>query len=293
MPRLSDRELAERHLGLGASDIPELLGLAPWDGAGPMRLWLEKTGQSGPREPDPDREEAMEWGHELEPLISRWYARRHAGVTLLPGGHVPHREIPWLWATLDAKAPDRILEVKNVGGGMAHHWSATADDGVPRYVRVQCVVGQACLGTRLTDVAACIAGRAPRVWTVAWDEELWDVIRDRASAFWALVQSRTPPALDATDATKEWLRRTYPGGEDRALIPSDFAAEGLAERRIYAALERRKAEDTMALADHELLHRIGDADGMIAQDGSWKMTWKLDKNGKRRQRFTARALRDE
>ena len=290
MPRLSKAELAARHLGLGATDVVEALGLAPWQGAGPMRLYLDKTGQAEERERDPEREAALDWGHAMETLLADWYESSRTVKTLL-GGHVPHREIPWLWATLDRKAPDRIVEIKHVGAGMAHHWDASAEDGVPRYVRAQVTIGMACLGARLCDVVADVAGRPPHVWTVAWDEELWEAIREGAARFWALVQARTPPPLDATDATKEMLRRKWPGGEDRVVLAADFLVEDIAARRVEAAIEECKWKTKKILADVELMDRVGNAQGIRGE--GWSFTHKTDKSGKRRTRFTAAALRDE
>jgi hypothetical protein len=107
------------------------------------------------------------------------------------------------------------------------------------------------------------------------------------------VQSRTPPKLDATEATKEWLRRKWPTNEDRVLLPAGPEADDLAQKRIAATIEERKAWTEKTLADAALLDMIGPHDGIRSQDGEWQLTWKLDRNGVRRQRFTARALKED
>lgn len=291
MPRLSKEELAERPNGMGATDVVEALGLSPWQGAGPMRVFLAKTSGQIEEETDPEKIAWLDWGHTLEPVLSAWY-EGEKGVELLPGGHVRHREIPWLWSTLDAKAPDRIVELKNVGSNTAHHWSVADEDGVPRYVRGQCLLGQACLGTRLTDVVASIGGRPPHVWTVAWDEELVRLLLKGATDFWMRVQSGMAPPLDATPATKEYLRRKYPSREDDAILPSTPEVDDLAAERIAHALEEKKHEARKVLLDHEILDRIGQHNGMRGE--GWSMSWRVNKRtGKRQQRFTAAALRDE
>lgn len=288
MPRLTEHELATRDQGLGATDVVEALGLAPWEGAGPMRLYLEKV--MGVRaEPDAPTQAAYDWGHELEALMGDWYSRE-TGRALLPGGHVPHRGRPWLWATLDYKAPDRIVECKDVSSFMARHWDPSSEDGVPRYVRVQCLVGQACLGTQLTDVVASLAGRPPHVWTVAWDQSLWDIVIAKATHFWDRCVARRPPELDDTDATRELLRRLYPTNEDRSLVDADLDAEDEARQLIGASMTRRASESAVSILTSKLLKRVGEHDG-IRGDG-WKLTWKCDKNGTRRSRFTADALKE-
>lgn len=291
MPRLTRADLEDRKSGLGASDVVEALGLTPWEGSGPMRLFLTKTSGTVEEETDPDKLSWLEWGHAVEPVIASWY-EGEKGVQLLPGGHVRHREIPWLWATLDAKAPDRIIEVKNVGSAMAHHWNVAEEDGVPRYVRAQCLIGQACLGARLTDVVASIGGRPPHVWTVAWDEELVGLLLQGAAKFWERVQRGEAPPLDATPATKEYLRRMYPAREDDVILPSSPDVDDLAAERISAAIEEKHHRELKTVIDHKILEKIGIHDGIRGE--GWSMSFRLDrKTGKRRQRFTAAALRDE
>jgi putative phage-type endonuclease len=288
MPKLTEAQLAARREGLGATDLVEALGLAPWESAGPMRLWLEKTGQEAREEPTEDKSAYLEWGHTQEKVLLDWYEESRR-VTLLAGGHVPHREHPWLWATLDGKASDRIVEAKHVGPAMAHHWSESEEDGVPRYVRAQCLIGQACLGTRLTDVVASVGGRPPHVWTVAWDGGLVELLISGGRRFWDLVVRREAPKLDATDASLDWIKRKYPTNEDRIILEATPEAEDIAARRIMASVEEEDAKVKKRLADLDLLEKIGPHDG-IRGDG-WSMTHRVDKNGVRRQRFTAKGPR--
>lgn len=287
MPRLTAEQIAERKNGLGATDVVEANGLAPWEGAGPMRLWMSKTGQVAETETNPDKLAYLDWGHTQEEVLLTWYAAQ-TGVSLLPGGHVPHREIGYIWATLDAKAPDRAIEAKHVGPGMAHHWNEGLEDGVPRYVRAQCLMGQACLGVRLTDVVASVAGRPPHVWTVAWDEELVDLLLDGARRFWDLVVQREAPKLDATSASLDWLRKKYPTNEDQVILMATPEDEDIAARRLAAMVEEEDAQVKKRLADLDLLERIGPHDG-IRGDG-WSMSHRCGKDGVRRQRFTHKGV---
>lgn len=291
MPRLTPEELATRNEGLGATDVVEACGLAPWVGAGPMRLFLVKTGSAPEDELDPVKLSYLEWGHAMESTLLDWY-EKETGSKLIPGGHVKHREIEFLWATLDATSPDVIVEAKHVGPMFAHHWSEADEDGVPKYVRAQCIMGQACLGRRLTDVVASVGGRPPHVWRVAWDEELADLLVRGAVDFWRRVRRGEAPPLDATPATKEYLRRKWPSNEDRVVLPSTPDIDDIAARRIEAAIEEKNAEARKILADHELIDRIGVHDGIRGE--GWSMSFRVNKKtGKRQQRFTAAALREE
>lgn len=291
MPRLTEHELATRHLGLGSTDVVEACGLAPWKGAGPMRLYCEKVGIKPPddAEEDGDRSEWLEWGHVQEPVIAEWYERSR-GVTLDLGGVVRHGSLPF-WATLDRVAPDRLVEVKNVGSPTLYrHWDTSSEDGVPTYVRAQVAVAMALHPLSVTDIVASIGGRPPHVWTIFHDEELATLLLDGARRFWSLVESRTPPPLDATPATRAYLLDKYPANRERVVRAATEDEQVIGQCRVEADRVLRDAKARSDTATARLLAAVGDADG-IEGDG-WKMTWKLDKNGVRRPRFTTREERE-
>lgn len=291
MPRLTEQELATRHLGLGSTDIVEACGLAPWKGAGPMRLYCEKIGIKPPddAEEDGDRSEWLEWGHVQEPVIAEWYERSR-GVTLELGGVVRRGALPF-WATLDRVAPDRLVEVKNVGSpALYRHWDTSSEDGVPTYVRAQVTVAMAMHPLSVTDIVASIGGRPPHVWTIFHDEELATLLLDGARRFWSLVESRTPPPLDATPATRAYLLDKYPANRERVVRAATEDEQVIGQCRVEADRVLRDAKARSDTATARLLAAVGDADG-IEGDG-WKMTWKLDKNGVRRPRFTTREERE-
>jgi putative phage-type endonuclease len=283
MPRLTKEELAHRKNGMGSTDVVEALGLAPWEGAGPMRVYMSKITD----DVDDGASDEMDWGHHIEPLILAWYEQK-TGAKVVPGGHVPHRDHPWLWASLDGSVfgGDRNVEIKNVGANMAKHWDTYAEDGVPRYVRAQVIIGMACTGKRLCDVVASVGGRPPHIWTVAWDEELWQVMLDEASEFWHRVLDRVPPPLDHTAASKEYLRIKYPAhAVDRVIVEASSPAEMIAANRITAAQHEKRSKILKDKLDAELLDMVGTHDGL--KGDTWQMTWRVGKDGKRKQRFTA------
>jgi predicted phage-related endonuclease len=226
-------------------------------------------------------------------VIADWYEREHA-VKLLPGGRVESREHPWLWATLDrvVVGQNKLLEVKNVGSPRLYqHWDASSPDGVPAYVRAQVTIAMHVHGARECDVVASVGGRPPHVWPVFYDAELAELLVAGAVKFWALVTANTPPPLDATPATKAYLLAKYPSNCERVMRDADAAEELLGASRLDAAMREKAAAQEKTRLDAALLDRIAGYDG-VEGDG-WKMTWKLDKAGVRRQRFTATRGADE
>ncbi len=293
MPRLSPPELASRKLGMGSTDVVEALGLAPWEGAGPMRVYMAKTSLAP--EDDPDEAGHLDWGHIQEPVILAWYERT-TSARCLPCGQVRHPTHDWLWASLDATVlgESKNVEVKNVGSNMAAHWDSYIEDGVPRYVRAQVTIGMACSGKRSTDVVASVAGRPPHIWTVAYDEELASLLIAGAAAFWEATRNGIAPALDHTDASKAYLLAKYPSNADKIVIDADADAEALGQRRAALSIQSRGCDREIKRIDAELLARIKDHDAIRGVRGNgWKMTWRLNMNGDRRQRFTGAGDPDE
>ena len=177
------------------------------------------------------------------------------------------------------------IEIKNVGSpALYRHWDTSSQDGVPNYVRAQVTAHMHCTGFREWDVAASIGGRPPHVWTVAYDSELAELLIAGAVKFWQLVKNGTPPPLDATPATRAYLLSKYPANRERAMREAGKRAEDLAAIRVDAARQYAEAKTVMDRTTNELLALVGDADGI--EGIGWKMTWKLDKGGARRQRFT-------
>lgn len=290
MPKLSPPELSARSSGMGSTCIVEANGLAPWSGAGPMRLYCEKLGITLPddAEEDEDDSDHLEWGHVMEPVIADWYERTR-GVKLQLGGPVYSREVPNFWATLDRTVigASKLVEVKNVGSpSLYRKWDASSPDGVPSYVRAQVTIAMDFHGARECDVVACIGGRPPHVWTVFYDDDLASLLLSGGIRFWGLVTARTPPPMDHTPASKVYLRDKYPREEDPIIVDADQDLDTLGSARAELARTAKRAAEEVARHDAEILRRIGLHTG--ARGNGWRMTWKIDKNGVRRQRFTER-----
>jgi putative phage-type endonuclease len=114
---LTEKQLAMRKTGLGGSDIAAALGVSPWKTQ--LKLWAEKLGKV----PDQPQNDAMEWGHRLEPAIYAKFAEMHPEIKVSHGGGtVRHEEYPCLLATPDAFLKNGsngsgILEVKTARAG--------------------------------------------------------------------------------------------------------------------------------------------------------------------------------
>ena len=289
MPRLTADQLASRRQGLGSSDIPELLGLAPWENASPLRLFAEKRGML----PDDGNDESLEQrvGHALEPALIQLY-ESESGFRVVPQTEtVVHRVHPWARATIDGRIVDKsaALEIKVVGIGMARGWDLRADDGIPHYVRSQVAWQMAVEELDEVHVAALVLGTQFRVFYVQRDHELEAAIWKQAAAFWDRVQNNQPPDLDATDTTKKYLAAKYPAAPPDVSVEATGDIVGVGVRRAGQAESARAAEDDKVLCDARIMQAMGEAGASEMWCKEWRATWRQAKSGKRTYRFTPRA----
>lgn len=115
----NDREwLKARQNGIGASEAAAVVGQSPW--CSNVELWKRKTGRMN--SPDISSNEAVQYGHDAEPLIRGLFALdyAHKYKTDYGGAYdmVFHPDHPFLFATLDGRLTEidtgrkGILEVK-------------------------------------------------------------------------------------------------------------------------------------------------------------------------------------
>lgn len=263
LPADAPREvwLAERHKGIGASDIAAVLGISPWQS--PFSLHWQKV--HGWEDPDDDH---MEAGRRMEPMIAEWWADRFGTVENLvirPGGLYRSTERPWQLAT-----PDRLVHLAcgdcggrgYVNGHMCqdcyssglgsppvavleckhpYDWDGFGEPGtneIPVYYLAQ--VQQQCdvLGVHEWWLAA-YAGHEFRVYRGYRDDADVRVLRHRGAAAWAAIERREPPDVDEHPATVDTLKRLHPSIEDRDVQVGVAFAEGY--RRARAARARAAA----------------------------------------------------
>ena len=268
---LSPEQQAMRMSGIGASEMASIVGLNPWSSA--HDVWALKVGLIEPFQGNAHTAR----GTYLEPSIRRWYADE-AGVTVTLPGTLRHPEIPYILATPDGitdhEDGPRILEIKAPSFRTAHHWGEPGTDEIPDYYIPQVTQQMAVTGCRKADVAALIGG-ALQVYTVEFDIELWEYLEDAAATFWACVESREPPEVDASAGCSSYLAQRFASHSDE-ILPANGEVEDLAER-LRAVREAKADLDTEEKGlINEIKAHIGAAAGV---SGPWgKITWKATKD---------------
>jgi putative phage-type endonuclease len=247
MPRLSDAQVAERVLGLGATDVATAAGVNPY--GTPLELYLTKIGELDPdaRVDDASRGR-MERGHRMEDVALRW----DFDINLEPYERVNrtiwHPTIPFIFCHPDARRKPwtrtkRLIEVKT---------SARAWKEVPRHVEAQVQVQMAVTGATACEVLVQTFDGPPTRLVVERDEELIAALEDVAVAFWARVQNRVPPPMDGSAGARQWLDRT------RWRDEPDLIATPVQRQLIARLLETRRKLAELNAEDDRLRNVITD-----------------------------------
>jgi putative phage-type endonuclease len=274
-----DREewLAVRNTGIGASDIGGVLGLpGVARRSSPLKVFLEKTGVLEPE--DLSDVEAIEWGHEMEPVIAKRYAARTGRPVELGRRHryqvLRSKQYPWALASLDFWTADdaggerRPLEVKNVSAFMAEDWL----DGTPDYYFAQVQQQLLVTGRPLGTSACCIGGNKLAWCDVPRDEVMIRRIIFHGEIMWQRILQHEAPDPDGSEATLEALKRLYPQDDGSSVeLPAALLETVDTWRAAKDAIKRHKktADECEAAIKATLgTHR----EGYFAAGGriSWK-----------------------
>lgn len=257
--------MMDRRSFLGGSDAAAAVGLSPYRSR--FALWLEKTGQV----PEQVRDtEAMAWGRRLEPLVidEALDVLRLRGVAGMQV-EVAHPEHPWMRGHVDAliheepDGPAIPLEAKTVGEWSADQW----EEGVPDWCLIQVHHYLACLpDAPEAIVAALLGGQRLVIHRIPRDPAAEALLVEQEAAFWRLVESRTPPEVDGSEATSEALRRAFPGREDHPSVQAAPEALAACERFKKARIEVARWEAEQEAAANAIRAALGDATDLLVGD---------------------------
>lgn len=256
-----------RRTGIGASDMPIVLGIRP----GLLPLWAEKTGKASR---PPLEGEWVVWGHRLEPIIIQvfsdmtgWEVRR-SGQLFRSSMH------PWALATLDAEVEVEgvwyPLEIKTTSTLRAGDW----EGGPPEAYRVQ--VHQQMLVTGASRAyIACLIGGQKMVWDIVErDERMIRRILASGSEFWSYVENDTPPPYSSSGAyeMKQFFDWMYPK-DDGSIRELPFEFDEVFDELETIAISAK----TLEARKTELQNRVREAMGTATKGqlmSGRSFTWK-------------------
>lgn len=224
----SIKQTAElRQSGLGGSDMSAVMGVSPYRTA--IDVYLEKVGEVRPFEGN----DLTWYGHEAEPLVAKYFARRTGLKVRSVKGTVRHPTHPYLMAHPDRLVgSDEGLELKTAGWRQLEEWGLEGTDEVPDEYLVQTHWYNVLCDFKGTHVALLI-GRDLMLYYVPrqakWDELLLNVAKD----FWTrYVEPRVMPPVEEWNAlAQRAMRKAYPLVDPKTVIVADEAVVKLIARQ--------------------------------------------------------------
>lgn len=263
MPR--DEWLAWRRKGIGGSDAAAIAGLSRW--RSPVAVWLEKTGQIESEEPG----EAAYWGTVLEEIIAKEFSARTGKKVKRRLAILQHPDYPFMLANVDRLVVGEKagLECKTTGEYRKAEWE---DDRIPDEYVLQCQHYMVVTGYPRWYIAVLIGGNKFRWKVIERDEEIINYLIKIESDFWRLVENRTPPEMDGSEASKKALQLLYPESQPDTLIELPPTAAELFEQYDKAIKLEEQARELKEMAENKIKALLGEKEVGIC--GDRRVTWK-------------------
>lgn len=256
---------------LGGSDAPTIIGVDPY--RSPLQLYCEKLEiMEGPED-----NEFMEWGRFMEPHVAEVYQRKTGRILIEHGIHFFRsvefdfpmavsldREI----APLDTRGPGD-LQIKTTGKYSKHELA----EELPLEWQVQVQHEMAVMAWAWASVAVLLLPARQLVYVdVERNDNFIEVLIAQERAFFQRIMRRDPPAPDASDSTKEALKKLYPKDSGISIIlPPE--AEDWDTQRLDANAKIAQGEMLKDDAENKFKAAIGNATFGVLPSGV-KYSWK-------------------
>ena len=259
--------LEYRKQGIGGSDASVVCHISRYKS--PVELWLEKTNQLQAQEAG----EAAYWGTQLEPFVRAEFTKRTGIEVSCPKQLLQSEEHPFMLANLDGiyKHPDLgpiIFEAKTASAYKAGEWEGT----IPDEYQLQIQHYMAVTGYAGAYIAVLIGGNTFKWRFVERDEELISMLIELESAFWDHVLDGTPPPLDGSDASANFLSRRFPGSTPNSHIALPATAIALLAQYDEACERLEIVTEQKQQAENLLKEMMGENE--IGTAGDRIVTWK-------------------
>ena len=257
--------LAARRRGVGASDVPAIVGVSPHGSA--LSVWIDKT---RPREEEDT--EVLSYGREMEAAIIARFARESGKcVKSHPLALWRSERWGWMFCTPDAWCCDENagVEAKTL---MPYGW----DEELPGSWELQAHAQMAVMGWDRVYIPTYDGGRRWHVFTVERDEEAIEEIAQLTKSFWEMVTSGTMPEPGHLDA--QALAKYFPPVDAVMVLSEEDVAT--IERIRHLSMIKEIYEEELETSRNRLRARLGSATAG-ERDGELLVTWRADSRGRR------------
>lgn len=268
--------LHARQAGVGASESATLFDVG-YEDTTVVSLYADKVCDVRDTR-DAASEERLSVGKDLEPGLRNVFSR-NTGCEVIDVGDFTifrHPTVNHLTATLDGLLWDSelnewcVAELKNIGHFNKWAWE---DEATPKMYLVQVQHQLACTGLQRGYLLALLGGNVPVVRVIERNDSfIEELLLPTVTNFWAHVEQRIIPAVDAKEGTKRALERIFSGSSDtEVMLPAEceqWDTELIAIKEQIKGLEEQKG-----LIENKLRLLIGECTvGLLPHGG--KYTWR-------------------
>jgi putative phage-type endonuclease len=238
---LTAEQKANRAGGIGGSDAGVIAGVSPRKTI--VQLWQEKTGRVP--EEDLSDNELIEWGHELEGIIGKVWAKRTGQKIRRVNRTLYDREFPWMLGHIDFDVVGKSegLECKNGAFWMRDLWGDEDSDDVPLYYLIQGVHYMRVYDCNAWNFAVLIGGNELKKFRVTRDPEAEKQLIDLERLFWnCVLQDVPPPPMKVEDLVRCWPKTAgvVVATEELALAVGDYKALRAERKKLDTRMDELK-----------------------------------------------------
>ncbi len=252
----------ERMQYIGGSDVAAIMGQSRWKT--PYRLWAEKTGNI--KVPDLSNNEAIEMGNRLEQLVADIFSEKTGKTVRRAPKMYRHPEYPFLVANIDRLivGGNELLECKTCSAYKLEEW----ENKIPREYVLQVIWYLGITGRKRGWIACLIGGQKFDYKPIDFDQELFDLMLEKALKFWDMVQNKVPPLILPED--DETLAELYPEHTEDLIEIQEMNDRVAYLQEIKMHIEEMTKEKREI--ETELKTLIKDKAGVLTD--KYKITWK-------------------
>lgn len=259
--------LSYRKKGIGGSDASVVCGISKYKS--PMELWLDKTNQL----PYQEAGESAYWGTQLETLVRNEFTKRTGIEVRQLNQLLQSEDKPFMLANLDGVCEHPtygtcVFEAKTASAYKANEW----EDSIPDEYMLQIQHYMAVTGYKGTYIAVLIGGNTFRWRFIERDEEMIAMLIQLESDFWEHVLSETPPPLDGSNASADFIAERFPDSVPKSKIVLPDNADELIRQYDEACEQLSIFTEKKQKAENLLKEMMGENE--VGTVGERCITWK-------------------
>lgn len=255
--------LGYRMQGIGGSDAAAIVGLNPW--SSPTAVFADKLGIT----PAKESSEAMRIGTDLEEYVAKRFTEATGKRVRRENNILQSIEHPFMLANVDRMIVGEKagLECKTTSPYNKADWDGGT---VPSPYYCQCQHYMGVLGFNKWYLAVLVLGTGFHWYEVERNEDDIAALIKAEEEFWHLVETKTAPEPDGSDASAAILRTMYDGSDGGEIMLTGLANDLKRYEEIQTMMRSLETEEAGII--QRIQSQMGNAH--IGHADGWKATWK-------------------